>query len=152
MPQQNASELLSPEPTGSRRGWVIAGLVIVVTSLGLAGYAAYQGQQALIHSHTLAMGRFATGMVQDFVETHDGRWPRSWEELAKNQNPPQISPSLRQRVIIDFDADPAALARQRNEEFIAISPVQPPSATYRDYWQIESLLETLRKYHPPAEK
>jgi hypothetical protein len=130
-------------------------LLAILTCLAFAGFAAYQGQLALVHSHTLVTGRVATDMVQKYVETHNGRWPSSWEALATvnpgepwNHSSPQISPSIQQRVAIDFAADPAQLARQSKAEFTAIRPAKAPPGDYRDYWQIESLLGTLRKYHP----
>jgi hypothetical protein len=152
MPQQTTNDLLIPEPSGSRRGWVFAGLAIIVTSLGLAGFAAYRGQQSLVHSHTAVTGRIATGLVKDYVETHEGRWPRSWEDLAKMERDTEWIPVIKQRVVIDFAADPARLARQQKDEFTAIRPVKAPFGSYNDYWETESLLETLRKHHPLEDK
>lgn len=158
MPQQTANDLLTPEATGSRRGWVIAGLAIVVTSLGLAGYAAYQGQQALVRSHNLVLGRVVTGMVKKYVEKNEGQWPRSWHDVATiNPGEPFNGPgsveTMQTQLIIDFQADPARLAQQLPEEFVAIRPRGAAmDAAYLDHWQIQSLLETLRKFHPTADQ
>ena len=134
-------------------------LLAILMCLAFAGFAAYRGQQSLVHSHTLVTGRVATGMVQEYVETHDGRWPTSWEALATvdpgepwNHDSPRISPSIPQRVVIDFAADPAQLARQSKAEFTAIRPAKASPGDHRDYWQIETLLETLRKHHPVKNK
>lgn len=155
MPQKSASDLLEPEATGSRRGWILAGLIIVVVSLGLAGYAAYQAQQSLVRSHKLVLGRVVTGMVREYVEKNQGKWPRSWHDVATIDpgepfNGPRSVETMQSRVTIDFEADPTKLAQQPVEEFVAIRPRGAVmDAAYRDYWQVESLLETLRKHHPP---
>jgi hypothetical protein len=153
MPQQEINELLPTHGHSGRRGWMIMGFVVVCVSLLLAGFAAYRGQQSLVRSHTLVMGRFATDMTRQYVDQHNGQWPRSWEDLDTIEPPiANGSPinSFRQRLHFDFDADPAQLARQKASEFTAIRPIGWLSPEYRDYWQVEALLETLRKHHPPG--
>src|SRR5688572_17858930 len=107
MPQQDVNELLPTRRHSARPGWMIVGFVIVCVSLLLAGFAAYRGQQSLVQSHTLVMGRFATDMTREYVDKHNGKWPRSWEELDTITSPTANgSPinSFRQRLHFDFDA------------------------------------------------
>ena len=153
MPQRDINELLPTHHPSGRRGWMIIGFVVVAVSLLLAGFAAYQGQQSLVRSHTRLLGRTAIDMTREYVDKHNGKWPRSWEELETIENPLTNGSPInvfRQRLHFDFDADPAKLARQQASEFTAIRPIMAMSPEYRDYWQVESLLETLRKHHPPA--
>ena len=67
-------------------------------------------------------------MVIDYLKTHDGRWPRSWEDLR-----PQFSVNngrvggwsygrFQDRIDIDFEVDPDDLRRQSAES---------PRATFR---------------------
>lgn len=128
---------------------MVAGLLIVVVSLSLAGYAAYRGQQAAAQSQTMVSGRLVTDMVREFVEQHDGQWPQAWEQFPK-RDLEFVGPAARQRIHVDFQADPAQLARQTKAEFTAIRPVTTVPGDYRNSWRIDSLLETLRKHHPPA--
>jgi hypothetical protein len=161
MPQKSTNDLLTPQATGSRRFWVIGGLVLFCGGLALASYAAYRGQQDLVRSHQMVMGRVATEMVTEYVEEHEGEWPRSWHDVATiDPGPPFNEPgrksiveTMQSRLIIDFQADPATLAQQPVEEFVAIRPRGADmELAYRDYWNVKSLLETLRKHHPPSEK
>jgi hypothetical protein len=133
----------------SQRDWT---LTIVGAAITLAvGYTSYQAWWAVRASHTLVMGRFATGLVEDFVRQHNGRWPSSWEELEvladqKSDRHSPVSDAMRHAVSIDFHAKPAILARQSPTEFTAIRPRAPCSAEYHEYWRIESLIRTIREF------
>lgn len=55
-------------------------------------------------------------MVIEYMKTHDDPWPRTWddlrdpyESLAAPQNYPWSFEDLKNRVAIDWDADPSAL-------------------------------------------
>jgi hypothetical protein len=70
-------------------------------------------------------------MVIDYLKTHDGKWPRSWDDLR-----PQFSVNngrvggwrfsrFQDRIGIDFNADPNVLRRKSAES---------PRATFRVIW------------------
>jgi hypothetical protein len=110
---------------------------------------------------------FAISLVEQFVAEH-GRWPRSWEELEGLSVPgdppmprqgdrtvvriggqhgydwPAAAPRIRARVVIDFDADPAAIAAQDPAAFTAVRP-NGPCYEYLHYGYVESLQATIRK-------
>src|SRR5262245_11246355 len=54
------------------------------------------------------------GVVIQYMEWYDGAWPRSWDDLreaAEIRAPGWDFDELRRRVAVDFDADPARLAK-----------------------------------------
>ncbi len=62
--------------------------------------------------------RSITARVISFMETHDGRWPKSWEELqtdfAAHGGVGSVM-DLRNRVAVDFEADAEQLRQQSIE-------------------------------------
>ena len=101
--------------------WFVRGLIaVVLLGVGIVGYAAWL---ALTAEENLIALTTATHLVSQYIETNDGRWPKSWEDLetVSALRPELQSVSrLRQFVDIDFDADPEVLAKQTPEEFRAI--------------------------------
>ena len=88
----------------------------------------------------------AIGRVDQFVR-EEGRWPRSWSELAGG--PMRVmsdweKAEMRRRISIDFGVDPQDVARQDPMRFTAIRPTGP-SVEYRTWGAVEALQRTIRK-------
>jgi hypothetical protein len=115
----------------------------------------YRGCRSFIVSMqaetTLHAIQFTIRLVERFVAER-GRWPESWEDLENLSFPeklfgkpwPAISSEIQQRVVIDFQVDPREIARQEPMSFTAIKPIGP-FFEYRDYDEVPSLQETIRK-------
>jgi hypothetical protein len=79
----------------------------------------------------------AAEMVIDYMEIHDGDWPRNWEDLrpqfnASNGNVPGWTfEEYQSRIAIDFNADPDELYRKSLES---------PHPTFRVIWPKWELL------------
>jgi hypothetical protein len=154
-----AANSVSANPPAARRSWLrylgIAAIVLVVGAICVGGGLAYLGiSTSLQAEQTLHATVFTISLVEKFVD-QNGRWPRSWEELAHIQNPtdsavennlyhwPKTSAELQQRVMIDFAADPATIASQDPMQFTAIRPIGP-YYEYRDS-AVPALKATIRK-------
>jgi hypothetical protein len=136
------------------RRLMIASLVSVLALF--AGYLAWAGQRALIVSHEAVCGKVLTTWVGDYVDAHDGQWPKQWEDLLETPcrgpgsfaaDPASALQTLKTRCEMDFNVDPKQLAQQSAAEFTAIRPRVNRGVDHRDYWGVNELLETLRKYH-----
>jgi hypothetical protein len=85
------------------------------------------------------------GRVDQFVRK-EGRWPRSWSELAAGPNPVLSDweqAELQRRISIDFGVDLQDVARQEPLRFTAIRPIGP-CVEYRTSGWIEGLQHTIR--------
>ena len=104
-----------------------------------------QGENAL-HAVNLV-----TVVIDKYVDD-TGKWPTSWGELATVSSVnhwgtyswPEDLEKVQRYVAVDFDADPARLAKQGVHEFDAIKPIGP-CYPYKHYGFVAALLETLRK-------
>jgi hypothetical protein len=73
----------------------------------------------------------AADMVIDYMETHDGQWPRSWQDLRpqfqmdEGRVPGWSFSEFQGRIAIDFEADARWLCEQA---------VESPRATFRVVW------------------
>lgn len=83
---------------------------------------------------------------QAYVDTNSGRWPNSWADID-TLVPDSRDGGVHDRVTVDFDADPRVLATQDSDHFTGIVADSP---VYIHGHEIESLLNTLRRYHPQA--
>lgn len=88
---------------------------VVLALLGSAG-AVYFACRAITAKHDAYAVEWVSGMVIEYMETHDGAWPRGWEDLrtpfetlAKGSSGPWTLENLRARVDVDWEADPAQL-------------------------------------------
>jgi hypothetical protein len=75
---------------------------------------AYQSSRALRGSHTLVMGKIVTRAVEQYVSQH-GNWPKSWSDLEGFAGEP-ITKSMKEAVIVDFDAELDHLAHQSSDD------------------------------------
>ena len=82
--------------------------------------------------------------VTKFVDSHDGRWPRDWEEVGGGD-------FARQYVRIDFGVSVERLLKDREQIYRSIIPVTDVYHTYphakRD---LDRLWDVLAKHHPQA--
>ena len=79
----------------------------------------------------------------EFIETNNGAWPRSWDDLAL------IAPSndydwVEQHVEYDFDANPEELAKLTPDNFNAIKNKR---SCYNFELEVQVLIDTFKKYH-----
>jgi len=94
-------------------------------------------------------------VVNRYVDSHNGDWPKSWEDL---ESLPQTGqwyepidyPLVKLHVVIDFNASAVELASQVPAEFHAIDAINPVYDFSRDP-RLVGLLETLKKYHKKSE-
>ena len=92
-----------------------------------------------------------TVVVDKYVD-ETGKWPASWGELATVSSVnhwamyswPEDLEKVQRYVSVDFDADPASLAKQSVNEFDAIKPIGP-CYPYKEDGFVAALIETLRK-------
>ena len=105
-----------------------------VMSAYRAAVAVEDGLQAFFQAYNPTM---------EFVETNNGDWPASWDDLSS------IAPSndydwVEQHIEYDFDANPAELARLTPDRFNAIKNKR----RNLDFdSEIQSLIDTLKKFH-----
>jgi hypothetical protein len=132
-------------------------LVVVLLTCVIAGatYIGWAVRRALVVSHTAVFGRVATEWVTQYVDEHHGAWPPSWDALLDctsppifpGHNPQEFLETLKSVVAIDFQAEPRQLAGQAVEQFTAIRSLDGYGVDDREYWDVSSLIQTLRKYH-----
>jgi hypothetical protein len=141
---------------GSRRfpwgRWVFRlVLLAIVVLIGGALWCVYDAVSEALHAEK---GLHATNLtieaVAEYLDKHNGAWPRSWKELEQSSS--QMgeayrfaggSDKIQEFVAFDFNADPDRLAQQTDDEFAAIKPVGPRFESYRI--EVPFLLETLRR-------
>ncbi len=94
-------------------------VLIAVTALVLAlvGGAAYFVRNTTAATGDAYAAWWVADMVIEYMETHDGAWPRSWDDLrepfetcTQRSGRPWTFEQLRDRVEVDWDADPNELA------------------------------------------
>ncbi len=125
---------------------------LVLAAVGVGGWTVYRCVAVSLQAERkLHAARFAVRLVERFV-AEKGRWPRSWGELEQlpfdgdlfGRGWPAASPEIQRRVVIDFAADPAEVARQDPLAFTAVKPVGP-HYEYRDYGDVVHLQATIRQ-------
>jgi hypothetical protein len=124
-------------------------IVLAVVVVGSILVISYQAYRSLVASHTAVMGKVTTDLVRDYVRQHQ-RWPQSWDDLRSIQPSAPFAQSGRfidtaqTRVVIDFTVTLQDLKTVSAEDFTAIRPRGFPPEDYKEYWEIESLLEECR--------
>lgn len=107
--------------------------LVVLIAVGTGGWYVYRGVSVSVQAERTLHGTvFMAELAGEFV-TQKGRWPRSWDELEAfpfpGLNPsfrwPDDARDIRQRVAIDFNADPETILGQDLSSFTAISPIGP---------------------------
>ncbi|MCE9547258.1 MAG: hypothetical protein K8T25_17440 [Planctomycetia bacterium] len=133
---------------GLRTLFIVTTLIIVVAFAGCLYLAISTAKHAELALHATLLTFM---VVEDHVKTHNGAWPRSWNELEKSPQRkwsqyewPKDSKTIQQYVAVDFTADPKVLAHQSVDDFQAIKPIGS-HFPYKDYGFLKSLLQTLRE-------
>jgi hypothetical protein len=137
-----------------RPGRIVNAVVfcIVVLVVGAASVlyqcvqVAFEAEKAL-HSYDLVVG-----VLGDYLERSNGKWPRSWEELgttvpARSHSDlrwPEDFKQLQKRVQIDFDLTTSQVAAQDEEHFSAVEHLGPFHESRKE--TIMSLLATARRF------
>lgn len=124
--------------------------VTLVLALCGVAWVAYEGISVSIHAEYTLHAVDLISVVVDKYVGKKGKWPASWEDLTtvSSRNAmyswPEDWEKVRLHVSVDFEADPAKLAKQSVAEFDAIKPVGP-CYPYKHNGHVEDLIETLRK-------
>ncbi len=128
--------------------------VTVVVAAGLAiGFWLYLGISSSLHAeHVLHAALLTVGLLDEYVDQHDGQWPRGWAELEGLPRRewamfewPKDSREVQRYVTVDFAADPKRLAKQSVDEFDAVRPVGP-YYPFKEHGSMAALLSTIRKH------
>jgi hypothetical protein len=94
-------------------------LIVALLLVVAAGYGAYLLHQVVtvVVPDAYAVD-WVSAMVIEHMKTNDGQWPRSWddlrgpyEKLAAPQGYPWSFEELKDRVAVDWDADPKVLKK-----------------------------------------
>jgi hypothetical protein len=161
----NLQSVRSSTPSLQFAGYAVVALVaaigIIAAWVALTSITASRRNQTQLRAML-----FVLRLVQQFVQNR-GRWPKSWEELEQMPFPlaasnslrkgtpsiqagrtsdddwPNQSKALQERVTIDFDADPTAIVSQDPQEFTAIRSTDP-HAIFRGFGFVESLQAALK--------
>jgi len=117
----------------------------------LEGLKAYVDISAGRHAEkALPAAQMTLQAVEEYVTKHNGAWPRSWADLEQTSN--KVNEVYRMTdgrehvadfVWIDFNADPALIAKQTEDEFHAIGLVGLQHSSY--HFAVPPFLEALRK-------
>jgi hypothetical protein len=97
-----------------RRTILLAALALALSLGGGALYLARRTANAIGDAYA---GWWVADMVIEHMETHDGAWPRGWDDLrepyetcVRRSGQPWTFEQLRSRVDVDWGADPVQLA------------------------------------------
>jgi hypothetical protein len=92
-------------------------LCLIGAIIAYFGYGIYRIPESIREAYALG---WVSGMVVDFIESNDGRWPQNWDDLRDPYNraiaevgQPWSFEELRGRVDVDFSANPDELAKAR---------------------------------------
>ena len=128
---------------------MIVALIICAVLFTMACIAAYTALWAENGYHAILLVHEVT---REYVSTHDGQWPRSWEDL---ENMPASEERLRQwsedrervrkYVHVDFNANPDELAEQTVVQFDAIKPIGPTFFYQESDPEVPNLLKLLKE-------
>ncbi|MEK6237152.1 MAG: hypothetical protein N2C14_20785, partial [Planctomycetales bacterium] len=125
-------------------------VVIVVAATAFLGMlvAAVAIRTALIAEYHLGEFFIVKQACYQYIEQHDGAWPRSWDDLRK-VGPEFDYEGLSRNVSVDFDADPRVLASQTPASFKAVQPKEP---CFEHDHHLLQLIDLLKKYHKPLQE
>jgi len=95
-----------------RKTILLIGLVVVAAFVGYAVklYREFSREMSARYDTTNTIGR-----VTDYVEAHDGRWPKNWDEI-------EPWPGAREYVVVQFDVDLDRLIADPEAIKVAIVP------------------------------
>jgi hypothetical protein len=97
------------------------------------------------------------GLVIDYMEDHEGHWPRNWDDLRetydKSKNHAWSFVELKERVSVDWTADPAELSKVVPTEGELPFRVIWANSGSNEYWSLREpnrLVLDYLKENPPA--
>ncbi len=124
---------------------------LIALGMGLVGLRAYVDISAGRHAEKgLPAAQMTLQAVEEYVTKHNGAWPRSWADLEQTSN--KVNEVYRMTdgcehvadfVWIDFNADPARIAKQTEDNFDTIGLVGLQHPSY--HFAVPPFLEALRK-------
>lgn len=127
-------------------------LVLIVVAVGatvVVGLVFIGISESLTAERALHANLLVVDILSDYVVSHNGAWPESWEDLEDLPRRrhamfewPGDKEIVRQYVSVDFAADPAKLAKQSVDQFVA---VQPRGPCYRYDAKVSQLLDIIRQ-------
>ncbi len=147
---------MSTAPVSSSGRWLrrVLRMLLLFLLVGavIAAGCIYVGVSTSVHAEkALHATNEVCNLMTEYVQQHNGAWPRSWHEFEQLSLPPnkysfyhwpEDSKRLQEFVAIDFAADPEQLAKQSVDEFDAIKPIGP-YYPYKFYGHVASLLKAL---------
>ena len=126
-------------------------IITVVVAAVIGVFCVYEGVTTSLQAErALHATLLTTALVNDYIDRHQGEWPRSWsdpEAMPSRQwamyNWPEDSRKVQKYVFVDFAADLRQLATQSTDEFDAIRPTVT-CYDFKHYGAVEKLLVSIR--------
>jgi hypothetical protein len=116
---------------------------VVAVLIGLAVYWLREFSRDMSAEYGTAQ---TIGKVTDYVESHNGNWPRNWDEI-------EPWPGAREFVVMPFDVDIDRLVDDPDAIHSTIVPITGPYNVYpHAKADLELLRRTLIKFHGPNMK
>ena len=126
--------------------WIIGSVTVVAVSVALFGY--FRFNEAL-------RGDYYTvdviQMIQEYVETNNGKWPSAWEDLKETDRFAQRGLSIsdyQQYAFVDFSLTSDQLIQKPELIYEAVAPIRIEYVVYphaRD--DLQHVVETMRRQH-----
>jgi hypothetical protein len=123
-------------PRMSRRRCLI---YLALVFVGYLRYSIYRIPKSIREAYALG---WVSGMVVEYMERNDGRWPREWDDLKGPYETgvaavgrPWSFDDLRSRVDVDFSANPKELAKARFRNGSVPFRVISLRSGYYHYWE-----------------
>jgi hypothetical protein len=112
------------------------GLIVAAVVVGLLAWGGYEVRQLFRRIRAEYQAAQVITLVGKFVDSHEGRWPTSWDELGAPEH-------LRDGdVRIDFDVDPERLIE---DPLLIYSVITPYSGSFRKFPHSKLYLNDLRR-------
>ena len=97
-------------------------LILSIAFLAVAGGAWYLYHRIDAVVRNAYAVEWVAGMIVDHLEANDGAWPKNWDDLRDDYElgelkagRPWTFDELRDRVVVDWNADPQLLASQTRQ-------------------------------------
>lgn len=133
------------KPTNLRRLAIKTALAIVLLGGMLLVYGIYQYLQQVKSEYETVR---VVQMVEDYVKSHDGQWPSSWQDLDETKTGKRLgsrSSYYRQFAAVDFSCHSEQLLRDPAAIYEAVTPVSRRYVMYPHAKQdLDRVLQTIR--------
>ncbi len=131
--------------------WRLLATLALVCLVWGAAHAARSAYRLRAACYTAVSGRLAAEWLAEHVFLR-GEWPRSWDEIRACLKEQTISDRTEEELVemvqayiaIDFQADARVIAGQTVKEFDSIRTLGKRGVDCRDYWQVETLIDSLQ--------